>query len=380
VKQHPKKPIRLVDLPREQDPDQVGLLIRSASAAPSDDTPAVKWRIRNTLHQRGQRRVRVLRFAMTSTIIFIAGSVAGAVVSPLLRTRLLGLILLHKEPSSGAPAGHGGRREFRQPSPPAEQPSPPVATVPIEDTALSAQAPPPSTIPKARATPRRVVASHLTARSGDLPRAEPQPFFPSQPLVPPDVPAPVMPAPGASAAVPASATPSEEHQLITSALQKLRTSHEPEAALAALDDYRRRFPSGQLAPEAARLRAEALLLLGRKATLREELDRSLPSETPASDERVVLRGELRAATGRWQAALADFDAVVRAHPASSGNGMEINDRRMRERLERALWGRASARSHMGDDAGARADLREYVERFPDGRFAAQADQLLDQSR
>jgi hypothetical protein len=128
------------------------------------------------------------------------------------------------------------------------------------------------------------------------------------------------------------------------------------------------------------LRAEALLRLGRKTTLREELDRTLTGETSASDERVVLRGELRAATGRWQAALADFDTVVRAHPADSSHGVQINDRRLRERLERALWGRASARSHVGDDAGARADLREYVERFPDGRFAAQAGRLLDQSR
>ena len=71
--------------------------------------------------------------------------------------------------------------------------------------------------------------------------------------------------------------------------------------------YRQRFPSGELAPEAARLRAEARLLLGRKATLLDELDRSLLGET-ASDEWVVLRGELRAAAGRWQAALADFDA------------------------------------------------------------------------
>jgi tetratricopeptide (TPR) repeat protein len=196
-------------------------------------------------------------------------------------------------------------------------------------------------------------------------------------LAQPLVPAPVMTAPGTAAAVPTTALLPAEQALIATALRSLRTSNEPEAALAALDDYRRRFPGGELAPEADRLRAEALLLLGRKATLREELDRTLTAETSASDERVVLRGELRAATGRWQAALADFDAVVRAHPAGSSHGMEINDRRLRERLERALWGRASARSHVGDDAGARADLREYLERFPDGRFAAQAGRLLD---
>lgn len=378
MKQYPEYPTHIVDLPCAQDPGQIGLLIRSATAAPSDDRPAVKWRIRNTLHQRGQRRVRVLRFALAATIIFVAGGVAGAVVSPLLRTRLLGLFVVHKEPSAIAPAGHGGRREGRPPAPPAKQTSTQAATAPLEVTAVSTQAPPPAATAKAQATPRRVAASHLTTPSGERPRAQPQPRFPAQPLVSPDVPAPVMPAPGESAAALASAAPSEEHQLITTALRKLRTSHEPEAALDTLDDYGRRFPSGQLAPEAARLRAEALLLLGRKATLREELDRSLPSGTPASDERVVLRGELRAATGRWQAALADFDAVVRALSAGSDNGTEITDRRTRERLERALWGRASARSHMGDDVRARADLRAYLRRFPDGRFADQADLLLDE--
>jgi len=61
VKHHPEKLIRLVDLPREQDPERIGLLIRSANAAQDDDTPAVQWRIRNTLHNRLQGRRRVHR-------------------------------------------------------------------------------------------------------------------------------------------------------------------------------------------------------------------------------------------------------------------------------------------------------------------------------
>jgi outer membrane protein assembly factor BamD (BamD/ComL family) len=189
-----------------------------------------------------------------------------------------------------------------------------------------------------------------------------------------------MSAPGVAAAVPASATSADEHALITTALHKLRTSHEPAAALAVLDEYHLRFPGGELAPEAARLRAEALLRLGRKSVVLEELDRSLSGQTPASDERVVLRGELRAAAGRWRAALADFDTVVRAHPTSPGSDDADDDQRVSERMERALWGRASARSHVGDDAGARADLHEYLRRFPDGRFADQAGRLLDEHR
>ena len=374
MKHYPENPTPLVDLPCEQDPEQVGLLIRSATEAPSEDTPAVQWRIRNTLHQRSQRRSRVLRFVLTSTIIFVAGGVAGAVVHPLLRSRMLALLFAHTQPAAVAPGGHSGRRGSRPQSLPTQQPSTQVATAALEQSTPIEL--PAAATAKTEAAPRQVAASHLAARSGGPPRAERQPAVLSQPLVP----APVMPAPDAVAAVPTSPVPSAEHALITTALQRLRNSHEPEAALAALDDYRRRFPSGALAPEAARLRAEALLLLGRKATLREELDRSLPVDTPGSDERVVLRGELRAAAGRWKAALADFDAAVRAYPAGTSGGTELEDQRTRERMERALWGRASARSHVGDDAGARADLREYMDLFPEGRFATQAGRLLDQRR
>jgi hypothetical protein len=100
--------------------------------------------------------------------------------------------------------------------------------------------------------------------------------LPSQLLVP----APVMSAPGVAASVPASATSPDENALITTALHKLRTSHEPAAALAVLDEYHLRFPGGEIAPEAARLRAEALLRLGRKSVVLEDLDRSLSGQTP----------------------------------------------------------------------------------------------------
>jgi len=380
VKQYPEKPIRLVDLPCEQDPSKVGLFIRSATTVPSEDTPAVKWRIRNTLHQRRQRRSRGLRFVLAFAIIFVAGGVAGAMVLPLLRTRPLALSFSHAEPDTVASAGHGSHRELRpQPAPP-EQTATQVATAQVEDSAPIARPPstsvPPGKTAKAQVAPRRVAAIRRAEPSGLY--AEPLPAFPVQPG-PPAAPARLMPASSAAAVVPVSAAAPGEHALIATALHRLRTSHEPQAALAALDDYRHRFPSGELAPEANRLRAEALLLLGRKTTLLEELDRSPLGET-ASDEWVVLRGELRAAAGRWQAALADFDAVVRTHPIDSGSGAETNDQRARAHMERALWGRASARSHVGDDAGARADLCEYLRRFPNGRFADQTSRLLDKGR
>jgi hypothetical protein len=145
--------------------------------------------------------------------------------------------------------------------------------------------------------------------------------------------------------------------------------------MVAIDDYLARFPNGVLLPEATRLRTEALMMLGRKRTALDELDRQAFDGATGGEERRLLRGELRAAAGRWRGAFEDFDAVLRSHlvhDKSSRSG----EAKLNDRAERALWGRASARSHVGDDAGARTDLREYLRRFPQGRFANQATRLL----
>jgi predicted Zn-dependent protease len=141
-----------------------------------------------------------------------------------------------------------------------------------------------------------------------------------------------------------------------------------------------RFPGGVLAPEAAMLRAEALLQIGRKGDALVELDGLSLAQMPNSDEHHVLRGELRAAVGRWREALADFDIVLRSHAGESADIVAPTDVKARGRLERALWGRALARSRLGDNAGARADLQECLRRFPGGRFASEATRLLGEQR
>jgi hypothetical protein len=168
--------------------------------------------------------------------------------------------------------------------------------------------------------------------------------------------------------------------LLSKALQRLRIARDPNGALALLDQHRARFPVGVLTPEASRLRTEALLLAGRKDVALAELDRQPADALPGSDERRVLRGELRATAGRWRAALDDFDAVVRGFSANQVGAGTTADPKSREYFERALWGRASARSHLADQAGARADLLDYLRRFPGGRFAAEAARLLGERR
>jgi hypothetical protein len=174
----------------------------------------------------------------------------------------------------------------------------------------------------------------------------------------------------------AGAVALDEQSLLTKALRDLRVARDSEAALAVLDEHRVRFPRGVLAPEAARLRVEALWMAGRHEAALAELDREPSDALPDREERHVLRGELHAKAGHWRLALGEFEAVLLSHPAQQAGPAWTADPRLRDRLERALWGRASARGHLGDDTSARIDLRDYLRRFPRGRFAAEAIRLV----
>lgn len=121
------------------------------------------------------------------------------------------------------------------------------------------------------------------------------------------------------------------------------------------------------------LRVEALLNLGRNIEALAMLVHLSLGSMPNHSERWVMRRELRAAAGRWQEARPDFDSVlsnldVRGMPPKS-----------RQAKESALWGRTSARSHLGDHAGVRTDLALYLRTFPSGRFARQPAALLQRS-
>ncbi|HVU49406.1 MAG TPA: hypothetical protein VHL80_01905, partial [Polyangia bacterium] len=72
----------------------------------------------------------------------------------------------------------------------------------------------------------------------------------------------------------------------------------------------------------------------------------------------VIRGEL-AARASCSAAVADFDRALAASPPPA-------------LAERALHGRAACLVRLGEPAAARRDLEEYLRRFPEGRFAAEA--------
>ena len=154
----------------------------------------------------------------------------------------------------------------------------------------------------------------------------------------------------------------EESRLLTAALQLLRQQHDARSALSALDEYGKRFPNGTLSREATLARIDALLELDDRVHALEILDRTQLTELPRARELAVLRGELRGAVGRCNQAVADLGSAL----DGSGDALE----------ERALWGRASCRSRLGDSAGARSDLGQIISRFPQGNFASKARQAL----
>jgi|GEM_PF-745151 len=484
MKRRAPDPVRIADLPPEHDLSRLAVLVESASQAPAWDLPLVQWRIRSTLRRRMEWRRRALRVALVGVLMFIAGGVVGAVVQPLLISRLHLQAQPSIEPARPLARGTGRRASLPRFAPSdAESESTPASGEAAKS--LTAAEPAVAVAPQASAEPlsaaNRVAwqATAKTARPGQsvaapnvppsaptpvatvaAPKASPTTAAPfeasaillgippaatpippvmagtpvlgrsaavagtpvvagtsivagtpvgtpqialntppppplSEAQIPPSGNARTSPVPPvtASSQPAASRRPTEpltvnapvavlpdEQALLTKALRRLRVERDPESALAVLDEHRARFPGGVLAPEAARLRVEALWLTGRREAALAELDRDGSDVLPDRDERCVFRGELHARAGQWRLALTDFEAVLRSHPPDQVGADGTPARRLRECIERALWGRASARSHSGDAAGARADLREYLQRFPRGHFAAEAARLAGPRR
>jgi hypothetical protein len=128
-------------------------------------------------------------------------------------------------------------------------------------------------------------------------------------------------------------------------------------ALRQLDQHLREFPHGTLELEARVARVDALLVLGRRDDARRELS-TLPIEhVGRKNELRLIRAELRADQD-CRGALSDFHVLVEQALTTAF-------------AERALFGRGACLLRLGDDAGAARDFARYLERFPNGRFAAQ---------
>jgi hypothetical protein len=157
-----------------------------------------------------------------------------------------------------------------------------------------------------------------------------------------------------------------EAALVGAALRKLRDDGDAAGALTFLDAHDAEFAAtGPLADEASTTRVEALLRLGRHAQVLALLDARTPRPAGRGRELLASRAELRADAGRCAEALADFDALLTDDGAVDGVA------------ERALYGRAACRARLDEVGAARVDLRAYLVRFPEGRYAARARAALD---
>jgi hypothetical protein len=145
---------------------------------------------------------------------------------------------------------------------------------------------------------------------------------PPPPVAPPPIPAapriephPPRPLPNARPAPAAEPSPAAlEVAGVHEALARLRAGHDPAGALRLLDQHDGRYPDGLLRDEAAAIRVEALLALGRLDEALERLQ-ALPAAVLNGSPRLrVTRGELLAARGRCPDAIADFAAVLSAAP------------------------------------------------------------------
>jgi hypothetical protein len=342
-------PTRLSRLPETEDVLGVGAMFRSARELPNEELPRLRWRLRTSRRLHDVVRPRLLlRSALVLGFVFLLGGVVGAVVAPW-RARPKPAAVTSLDPTP-APAPRRSRARSAVPAPSAEPAAP---TPPTSGLGAPPTEPEPAVQPAQQRKPVRVAMVR-----------EPPPQAPPDPApgLPPPAPAPTPPAPSSPIAL--------EQALLTQAVKTLHEARDARAALALLSRYEERFPSGVLTPEATMLRIEALLGLARGDEALSLLDQVPLASLPNRDELRVVRGELRARAGRWREAKRDFDDVLRGRAAPAAGT------KARDLQERALWGRAAARSRMGDADGAQADLNLYLRHFPEGRFASPAAALV----
>jgi hypothetical protein len=273
--------------------------------------------------------------------------------------------------------GDVGRALYQTISTPAPSPALaiPPAPVPKVDDATPGRPPPASRL-ALRGSGRAAAAASgaATPVPPPVPPPGPPPAPPASP--PPETDATHLPPPFAVPApgplpVPALApplitqtnAPDAEIALIANAVRRLRTEGDPGGALAALDQYRSRFPAGTLAREATLARVETLLALDRRDEALRVLDTAAIGNLPRARAVRATRGELRAEMGRCTDAVKDFELLLTASQRD-------------EYAERALYGRAACRARAADTIRARADLTLYQALFPEGRFAAEVQRLL----
>jgi len=149
-------------------------------------------------------------------------------------------------------------------------------------------------------------------------------------------------------------------EVLAEAIKRLRHDHDANGALGLLDSLAQEEQAKPFEDEIRLLRIEAWLLLGKSSEALAVLDALSLSTHVRGAELRVLRADLRAAAGRCLEAIADYDAAI-ALPSLA---------------ERALFGHAGCSFVLGDGEAGRANLRDYLLRFPNGAHAPDAKRRL----
>ena len=351
--------------------DRFAALLRDAGP-PGPLSAVARARVWSRFRRRPTSRAGIarLRWSVALSVLLTSGVVLGA-----LSARKWWPGNATRTAPESTPAKPHAARGVRGVARPALQPVPTTNDSPPVGEPVPAAAPPappgdepvPETAPPA--PPVHAIAPRHTspARDVTIAKAEPEEraaVREPEAIAPPHFEsarrAPV--APSAPPASPASALPGET-PLLSGALMQLRQKRDAGAALAALDEYRARYPNGTLKREAESARIDALLLLGRNAEALAELRDLTPQPGGRGQELRLIRGELTAASD-CKGAFVDFDRILNEQAAAA-------------LVERALHGRAACRLRLGDEPGAIRDLTEYLRRFPAGRFAAEARRALE---
>ncbi len=178
-----------------------------------------------------------------------------------------------------------------------------------------------------------------------------------------------LPHPAPIAASPrASQSLAGESDLLARALAALGEGH-PSQALAAIAIYQQQFPHGSLAYEATLAEVKAELASGQPGRALSALEKATAMPgfelLPRSNELTLMRAELLARAQSCGEALPIFDRL-----AGSPDALDP------PLVERALYGRAGCLASQGDREGSRTTLKDYLDRFPGGRFAAAARTAL----